>query len=147
MRPAPAASVPRTATGPKVCRRWIAYLFVDWSLGRAPTEEGSEEGGVVRSRRRPRWKQSQRSSHLARVLSDLARQRHPIALAIVGVLLILVVVQSALAGLDRVAMHDDWVAALSRIARAHQDADMEHDALHADVSRLLTRAPDSSPAQ
>src|SRR4051794_9782664 len=73
--------------------------------------------------------------------------RRPILLAVVGVLLILVVVQSALAGLGRVAEEDRKVAALSRASRAHQDADMAHDALRADVDRLLTGAPASSTAE
>jgi serine phosphatase RsbU (regulator of sigma subunit) len=80
-------------------------------------------------------------------LSRLAPGRRPILLAVVGVLLILVVAQSALAGLSRVGAEDRKAAALSHAARAHQDADMAHDALHADVSRLMTRAPDSSIAQ
>src|SRR3954454_2374322 len=81
------------------------------------------------------------------LLSTLAPGRRPILLAVVGVLLILVVVQSALAGLGRVENEDRQVAALSHASRAHQDADMAHAALHADVNRLLTRAPDSSPAE
>src|SRR4051794_11305503 len=81
------------------------------------------------------------------LFSKLAPSRRPVLLAAVGVLLILVVVQSALAGLNRVGAEDRKAAALSHAARAHQDADMAHDALHADVSRLMTRAPDSSIAQ
>jgi serine phosphatase RsbU (regulator of sigma subunit) len=81
------------------------------------------------------------------LLSKPAPGIRPILLAVVGVLLILVVVQSALAGLGRVGEEDRTVAALSHAARAHQDADMAHDALHADLSRLLTLAPDSSVAQ
>src|SRR3954454_17773999 len=81
------------------------------------------------------------------LLSKLAPSRRTILLAAVGVLLILVVVQSALACLSRVGAEGRKAAALSHAARARHDADMAHDALHADVSRLITRDPDSSLAQ
>jgi serine phosphatase RsbU (regulator of sigma subunit) len=68
-------------------------------------------------------------------------------LAGLGVLFILIVMVSALAGLARVAQEDRQVDALSRAARAHQDADMAHDALHSDVTRLLVRAPDATEAE
>src|SRR3954447_15372072 len=102
----------------------------------------------MRSRHgQPGGERRQLHGRSAVLLSKLAPSRRPVLLAAVGVLLILVVVQSALAGLGRVGAEDRKPAALSHAARAHQDADMAHDALHADVSRLIIRAPDSSIAQ
>jgi serine phosphatase RsbU (regulator of sigma subunit) len=83
----------------------------------------------------------------ASLLSALGPGRRPILLAVAGVLLILLVVQSALAGLGRVAEEDQKVASLSRASRAHQDADGLHDTLRADVNRLLTGEPVGSTAE
>jgi hypothetical protein len=78
--------------------------------------------------------------HTPRVdaLSALTHAHVPLALAGAGLLLILVVAQSALDGLSHIGRQDQAVASLSRLVRAHQNADMEHDALHADVIELLT---------
>src|SRR3954449_10761424 len=65
-----------------------------------------------------------------------------IATAIAGGLLVL----AALTGLARIARADRAVAETMAAERSHQDADMAHDALHADVLGLLAR-PDRSGRQ
>jgi hypothetical protein len=104
-------------------------------------------GAPMHSRHRPSGPADRQPPGRPAVTPTLALGLRPILLAGVGVLLILVVVQSAIAGLARLGQQDHVVAALSSAVQAHQDADMAHDALHADVLQLLTRAPDSSTSQ
>jgi serine phosphatase RsbU (regulator of sigma subunit) len=54
-------------------------------------------------------------------------------------LLVLAVVSSALVGLDRISRADRAVQDITQAQRRHQDADMAHDALHADVLRLIAQ--------
>jgi diguanylate cyclase (GGDEF)-like protein len=62
-----------------------------------------------------------------------------------GIALTLVVVQSAFAGLHEVARSDSALVLISRSQRLHQDADMMHDALRADVfDAALGGAADTS---
>lgn len=60
-----------------------------------------------------------------------------LAVGLLSVALALVIAQSAMAGLSQV--HDSYraVSLISRAQRAHQDADMMHDALRADVYDAL----------
>src|SRR4051794_6703398 len=69
-----------------------------------------------------------------------------IATAAAGGLLVLAVVLAALTGLARIGRAGRAVAGTVAAERSHQDADMAHDALHADVLGLLAR-PDRSGRQ
>jgi serine phosphatase RsbU (regulator of sigma subunit)/anti-sigma regulatory factor (Ser/Thr protein kinase) len=60
-----------------------------------------------------------------------------LAVGLLSVLLAMVIAQSALAGLDQVHESYRAVSLISRAQRAHQDADMMHDALRADVYDAL----------
>ncbi len=59
------------------------------------------------------------------------------ALGLLGVLLALAVLVSALAGFDKVQEADQAAELISQAQRYHQDADQAHDALHADVLEVL----------
>jgi serine phosphatase RsbU (regulator of sigma subunit)/anti-sigma regulatory factor (Ser/Thr protein kinase) len=60
-----------------------------------------------------------------------------LAVGLLSVLLAMVIAQSALAGLSQVHESYRAVGLISRAQRAHQDADMMHDALRADVYDAL----------
>lgn len=60
-----------------------------------------------------------------------------LAVGLLSVALALVIAQSALAGLDQVHRSYRAVGLISQAQRAHQDADMMHDALRADVYDAL----------
>ncbi len=60
-----------------------------------------------------------------------------LAVGLLSVLLAMVIAQSALAGLNQVHESYRAVSLISRAQRAHQDADMMHDALRADVYDAL----------
>jgi serine phosphatase RsbU (regulator of sigma subunit)/anti-sigma regulatory factor (Ser/Thr protein kinase) len=64
-------------------------------------------------------------------------RRKMLLFGFVGVLLNLVVVQAAMAGLGRVNRANEGVSQIARAQRFHQDADMMHDALRADVATAL----------
>jgi serine phosphatase RsbU (regulator of sigma subunit)/anti-sigma regulatory factor (Ser/Thr protein kinase) len=60
-----------------------------------------------------------------------------LAIGCLGILMALVIAQSALAGLEQVHRSDRAVNLISLAQREHQDADMMHDALRADVYNAL----------
>jgi hypothetical protein len=60
---------------------------------------------------------------------------HRAVLVLVGLVLTLSVAGAAVVCLSRLADTNQQLAQVNRAQRYHQDADMMHDALHADVMR------------
>ncbi len=67
----------------------------------------------------------------------LGLRQQLLAIGLLGVLMALVIAQSALVGLRQVHRSDRALSLISQAQRAHQDADMMHDALRADVYNAL----------
>ena len=70
-------------------------------------------------------------------LGRLTLRKQLVAIGAAGIILTLVVVQSALWGLGTVNREHRTLDLIRQAQQYHQDADMQHDALHADVYRAL----------
>lgn len=84
-----------------------------------------------------------RPAHTRRLVLGLPQRL--LAVGVLGILLLVVVIDSAVAGLGRVHRSYQAVDRISQAQRFQQDADMQHDALHADVYNALLVGGGSRP--
>jgi len=80
-----------------------------------------------------------------RGLGRLTLRKRLVAIGAAGIILTLVVMQSALSGLGTVNREHRTLDLIRQAQRYHQDADMQHDALHADVYRALASSGGQIP--
>ncbi len=86
---------------------------------------------------RPRAAQGPPRGSRTMIESRLPLRHRLLAVGVLGILMTLVVAQSALTGLQRVHRSNQAVTRIISAERDQQDADMMHDALRADVFRAL----------
>ena len=80
-----------------------------------------------------------------RGLGRLTLRQRLIAVGAAGIVLTLVVMQSALAGLGTVNREHSTVDQIRQAQRLHQDADMQHDSLHTQVYEALAVSAGQAP--